>query len=74
MYQNHPVTGIPCFWVHPCNTAEAMRSITNGIEKQVTSLEYLMVWIGLVAAAVGLSLPKELVVGEPAPKAEDHEH
>lgn len=58
---HHPLTDVPCFWVHPCNSAEAMRKILGGMKGEVSPVEYLMLWIGLVGIAVGLSLPKEIV-------------
>ena len=64
--QNHPVTDIPCFWVHPCRTAEAMGEILEAKEREVSPVEYLMVWIGLVGNAVGLALSKDTVVGSRA--------
>lgn len=60
-FQNHPLTDIPCFWVHPCNSAEAMRDILGGIKGEVSPVAYVMLWIGLVGSAVGLSLPKEMI-------------
>ena len=56
------MTGMPCFWVHPCNTAEAMESYLKGIDREVSPVEYLMIWIGIVGAAVGLSLPKAIML------------
>lgn len=58
--QNHPVTGTPAYFIHPCNTAEALRETIGG--RSVSPLEYLQLWFGLVASLVGLYLPKELVV------------
>ena len=60
-HKNHPINGIPCFWVHPCNTAEAMKDMLKGIEREVSPAEYLMIWFGIVGASVGLSLPIEMV-------------
>ncbi|MCJ1447722.1 MAG: hypothetical protein MMC23_008233 [Stictis urceolatum] len=57
---NHPVTDVPCFFVHPCNTADAMHEIVGN--RQVTSLQYLQIWLGLIGAVVGLSLPIELAM------------
>ena len=56
--QNHPVTDIPCFFVHPCNTAEAMKEIIPN--SNISGLEYLLLWLGLVGTCVGLYLPREL--------------
>ena len=61
IFQNHPLTDVPCFWVHPCNSPEAIRNVLGGIKGQVSAVEYLMLWIGVVGSAVGLSLPKEMV-------------
>lgn len=58
------MTDIPCFWVHPCNTAEAMSGIVKGIEREVSSVEYLMIWMGVVGAAVGLNLPKAIMLAK----------
>ena len=38
-----------------------MRNILGGVKEEVSPVEYLMLWIGLVGIAVGLSLPKEMV-------------
>ncbi|KAI4233324.1 MAG: hypothetical protein LQ349_004478 [Xanthoria aureola] len=56
---NHPMTGTPACFIHPCNTAEALRQIIDG--RLVSSLEYLQIWFGLVGPSVGLYLPTELV-------------
>lgn len=39
-----------------------MCDILGGIEGEVSPVEYLMLWIGLVGSAVGLSLPKEIAL------------
>jgi hypothetical protein len=31
-------------------------------ERQITAVEYLQIWIGLVGSSVGLYLPKELAI------------
>ena len=38
-----------------------MRNILGGIKQTASPLDYLMLWLGLVGSAVGLSLPKEMV-------------
>ncbi|KAL8791291.1 MAG: hypothetical protein Q9195_005980 [Heterodermia aff. obscurata] len=58
--QNHPITDFPSFFIHPCNTAEAMRELLGG--RDVKALEYLLIWLGLVGSCVGLFVPKELAV------------
>ena len=51
---------MPCFWLHPCNTAEAMQDIVGGLKGESDSIGYLMIWFGLVGTAVGLSLSKDI--------------
>lgn len=38
-----------------------MGNILGGLKGEVSPVEYLMLWIGLVGSAVGLSLPKEMI-------------
>ncbi|KIW03373.1 uncharacterized protein PV09_05581 [Verruconis gallopava] len=52
---DHPLTGLPSFFVHPCNTADALRHVGGG--RLVSVSEYLFLWMGIIAPAVGLSLP-----------------
>ncbi|KAK4129580.1 hypothetical protein N657DRAFT_563855 [Parathielavia appendiculata] len=53
---HHPVTGVPCFFVHPCLLGEAMERFDCSKEN------YLMVWLGLVGGCVGLWVPAEMVL------------
>ncbi|KAL1972414.1 hypothetical protein VTN31DRAFT_6828 [Thermomyces dupontii] len=57
--QYHPVSGIPAYFVHPCNTANAMRDIVG--DRNVGPEEYLLIWLGLVGNCVNLSIPSQLV-------------
>ncbi|KAH9844418.1 autophagy-related protein Atg10 [Teratosphaeria destructans] len=56
----HPITGLPVFFVHPCRTAEAMAEVVQGRGDSLSPAEYLMMWLGLVGPSVGLSMPVEL--------------
>jgi ubiquitin-like-conjugating enzyme ATG10 len=58
--QNHPVTDFPAYFIHPCNTAEAMREIIG--DRRISPSEYLQIWIGLVGSCVSLSLPSQLAL------------
>ncbi|KAI7226683.1 hypothetical protein KC330_g8723 [Hortaea werneckii] len=58
MTGEHPVTGGPAYFVHPCLTQDSMRAVMAG--RQVSAVEYLALWIGVVGATVGLSLPVSL--------------
>ncbi|KAI9373327.1 hypothetical protein BJX61DRAFT_552311 [Aspergillus egyptiacus] len=54
----HPVSGTPALFVHPCNTAGAMRDIADG--HGISPEAYLIIWLGLVGNCVRLQLPSEL--------------
>lgn len=55
---DHPVTGMPAYFVHPCRTAEAMDAVTE--HRNVTPDGYLLMWLGMVGPSVGLDVPIEL--------------
>jgi len=55
----HPLTDVPAFFIHPCQTKEAMEKFKCSID------DYLMLWLGLVGGCVGLWVPHEM--------AESHE-
>lgn len=59
---DHPVSGRPVYFVHPCRTAESMNVVLAGREcgVDVKPEVYLMMWLGLVGGAVGLDVPVEL--------------
>ena len=59
LLQNHPVDDKPAFFVHPCNTAEALK---DAIEQTstVTPVQYLLLWMGIVGSRVGLRVPVAL--------------
>ncbi|KAL4808567.1 hypothetical protein BDV18DRAFT_101764 [Aspergillus unguis] len=62
----HPLSGTPAFFVHPCNTAEAMRDIAS--EHGSSPEVYLIIWLGLVGNCVRLQLPPELFEMTSTPK------
>ena len=55
---DHPVSGAPAYFVHPCRTAEAMETVTG--HKSMSPARYLLLWMGLVGQGVGLDVPTEL--------------
>ncbi|KAK4546202.1 hypothetical protein LTR36_002339 [Oleoguttula mirabilis] len=56
---DHPATGRPAYSVHPCRTQEAMRAVTAS-RSSLWPEDYLLLWLGLVGAGVGLHVPVEL--------------
>nr|POE63213.1 ubiquitin-like-conjugating enzyme atg10 [Quercus suber] len=53
-FAEHPITGVPAYFVHPCRTADAMSAVVR--ERNVTPEEYLLAWTGIVGACVGLQV------------------
>lgn len=51
------MTGLPTYFVHPCRTADAMLASSEG--QQISPLDYMMLWFGIIGGSVGLSLPIE---------------
>lgn len=54
---DHPITGLPVWFVHPCRTSEALEGMVG--EREVRAGEYLGLWFGIMGAAVGLGVPVE---------------
>ncbi|KAH8693527.1 hypothetical protein BGW36DRAFT_300935 [Talaromyces proteolyticus] len=54
----HPQSGIPAYFIHPCNTATAMRDIAGG--RGVEPENYLLIWLGLVGNCINLNLSCQL--------------
>ena len=48
-----------------------MDSYLKGVDKDASPVEYLMIWIGIVGAAVGLSLPKAIMLAK-TPQCNGH--
>ncbi|KEF52017.1 uncharacterized protein A1O9_12007, partial [Exophiala aquamarina CBS 119918] len=59
---HHPVSDLPAFFIHPCNTPEALSVLADGAA--LIPEDYLILWLGLIGSAVGLHIPSQfLVVG-----------
>ncbi|KAI9681552.1 MAG: hypothetical protein M1829_000749 [Trizodia sp. TS-e1964] len=58
---DHPITGRPAFFVHPCNTAAAMQALVGA--EGVPVEEYLVLWLGVVGGCVGLCVPAGVAAG-----------
>jgi hypothetical protein len=57
-WQEHPVTGVPCYHIHPCETKALMTSLTaDASTPSPSSSNYLMAWLSAVGPVVGLHLP-----------------
>nr|OQO15735.1 hypothetical protein B0A51_16433 [Rachicladosporium sp. CCFEE 5018] len=55
----HPVTGSPAWFVHPCLTQDAMRAVSER-EANLSPEMYLMRWFGVIGSSIGLSVPIEV--------------
>ncbi|KAF2239191.1 hypothetical protein EV356DRAFT_528472 [Viridothelium virens] len=58
---DHPIEGTPAFFVHPCNTAEALHHAAEQTTA-LTPLQYLQLWMGIVGPVVGLYIPTVLAL------------
>ena len=58
--QHHPISDLPAFFIHPCNTAEALREV--GLHKDVGPEEYILLWLGLIGTGVNLHVPSKLLL------------
>lgn len=68
------MTGLPTYFVHPCRTADAL--LASSEKKQVSPMDYMMLWFGIIGISVGLTLPIETAlrsmkpgveIGDPSP-------
>ncbi|EEH47877.2 uncharacterized protein PADG_03961 [Paracoccidioides brasiliensis Pb18] len=64
-FGHHPLSDLPVYFVHPCNTADAMRDVAENLE--VTAETYLLLWLGLVGNCVGLHIPSGLLIDKQNP-------
>ena len=56
----HPITGMPAYFVHPCRTQEALAPLLGDMSDNIgfePAVEYLLLWFGVIGASVGLSVP-----------------
>lgn len=58
--QDHPWTNTPVHAIHPCRTAESMAVIAS--TRELTPLEFLVAWFGLVGRVVDLHVPHEIAL------------
>lgn len=56
--QYHPQSGIPAYFLHPCNTASAMKAIVG--EESIEPENYLLTWLGLIGSCINLNLSSRL--------------
>jgi len=59
----HPITGVPAYFVHPCRTQEALAPLLEDTSHDAEiepAVEYLLLWFGVIGVSVGLSVPVNL--------------
>lgn len=57
----HPVTGLPCWYLHPCETQRLMQAIQIPLSTQ----NYIKTWLSFVGPAVNCTLPHTLFETQP---------
>jgi len=50
----HPILGIPFFYVHPCQTSKLMKEL---LSNNTTGFNYILSWLSLIGPLVGLKIP-----------------
>ncbi|OJD12828.1 hypothetical protein AJ78_06630 [Emergomyces pasteurianus Ep9510] len=58
---HHPLSDLPVYFVHPCNTPDALREVA-GSGEVITTEMYLILWLSLVGNCVGLHVPSALLI------------
>lgn len=56
----HPITGIPAYFVHPCRTQETMAPLLENASPKArpcSGTQYLLLWFGVIGASLGLNVP-----------------
>lgn len=64
--QNHPISDLPAFFIHPCNTAEALEAICQ--DRSCSAEAYILIWLGLVGPPVDLYIPSQLLLTDTTDK------
>ncbi|KAK7885749.1 hypothetical protein LTR67_010101 [Exophiala xenobiotica] len=57
---HHPISDQPAYFIHPCNTPEALSVLKPNDRKSFTPEDYLVLWLGLIGSSVGLHIPSKL--------------
>ncbi|KIW20793.1 hypothetical protein PV08_01371 [Exophiala spinifera] len=55
---HHPISDQPAYFIHPCNTPEALSVLKP--ERALSPEDYLLLWLGLIGTSVGLYVPSAL--------------
>jgi hypothetical protein len=60
-YTEHPITGLPCLFLHPCQTAAVMEEILLVGKNEMTFVgNYLWAWLAVYAKDIpSLTIPME---------------
>jgi len=59
-YDEHPVTGRPSFYLHPCQTAARMSLLSTTTGTCAFPFHFILSWLSLVLPAVGFQIPSLL--------------
>ena len=54
----HPMNGMPAYFVHPCQTAEAVQTVVGA--QTLGPLEHILLWLGVIGGSVGLNMPVDM--------------
>lgn len=54
----HPVTSLPCFYLHPCNTADFLRLLAHSLPDSQDPTRILYQWLQSFGRVVSLDIPE----------------
>ena len=54
--KDHPLLGIPFYYIHPCGTADLLNDIQEE-NIQISREQLLQIWLGLVGGAINIPAP-----------------
>lgn len=57
--QEHPLLGEAFFMLHPCKTEDFMRPVLQAAQQTNRPVNYVLTWLSVVGALVGLDVPLE---------------
>ena len=71
LQQEHPGTGFPFFFVHPCRTPQVMGAILPS--QKTKEVHYLVCWLSLVGPVTRLKVPAEIATIFPMSQPQNEE-
>ena len=55
--KDHPILGLPWYFIHPCQTEQVMNNIFGCDKTKPSPASYILQWLSIYGQMVGLCLP-----------------